>query len=110
METLNEYKGYISKSVDYVDFLQRINLLIENGYTGKLSDSDRLEFHKFARPLKDKLKKQFEKAKPDSLIRNLILLQRVYDVLVSDYCDEILTILNKKEKFYNKLKSLINYE
>lgn len=110
MTTLCEYKSYLLRSANYIDFLQRINLLIENGYTRKLSDSERLQFHKFARPLKEKLKKEFEEEKPDSLTRNLILLQKVYDVSVSDYCDGIITILNEEENFYNKLKSLINYE
>jgi hypothetical protein len=110
MNTLNELKEYISKSVDFADYLTRINLILDYGYTAELTNSDRREFKQFALAVKMILKKKFEDSEPDSTIRNLILLQRVYDVSISDYCDELLTVLNEKEKFYNKLKSLINYE
>jgi hypothetical protein len=94
--TLFECKKYITEGVDeYISFLKKINHLLDSGFIKNLNKPDRIEFNKFAVPVKNELYKKFKENTPDPLIRNLIILKYIDEKEFMKIADNI--ILNITE-------------
>lgn len=97
--TLLECKKYITKDTkEYISFLKKINHLLDSGFINNLNKPDRIEFNKFAVPLKNELYKKFKENNPDPLIRNLIILKYIDEKEFMKMADNIILDLTHIER------------
>jgi len=97
--TLLECKKYITEGTDeYISFLKKINHLLDSGFINNLNKPDRIEFNKFAVPLKNELYKKFKENNPDPLIRNLIILKYIDEKEFMKIAENIISELTQIEK------------
>lgn len=107
MMTLEEAKKYITDEPgNYISFIKKINCLLDSGFTKKLKELDRIQFNKFAIPLKNKLYNKFKEDEPDSLVRNLLILKYLDKNEFSRLSNEYILVL----KYYETLKILCSNE
>jgi len=105
INTYDEIITVLENSFGFEDFMRTINYFIEKGIISMVRNKSTVkewrDYWKRKEEIKQKLKAEFEKENPDSVLRGLKLLINVYDVSV----DEIFEI-----SIIKKLKQEIEFE